>query len=60
MNDFTESYKGWHTYWSYLKSGIRIAACVMVLALFPWLSGAGILAMGFFLAELVGIVEEWV
>jgi hypothetical protein len=57
---FEEKYKRWHTYCSYAKSVVRIAACVMVLSLFPWLSGAGILAMGFFLAELIGIAEEWV
>ncbi len=46
-------YSNWHTYWSYVKSAIRIVAGVAGIAgsLF-WF------ALGMIIAELVGILEE--
>lgn len=57
MENFEENYKKWHTYWSYLKSGLRIFGCIAVIFF-----GLDIIALAAFLlvAELVGIVEEWV
>ena len=55
-DDFEKKYKLWHGYWSFVKSAIRIAGCIGV-----FYAGWGIkefaLAMG--VAEVVGIVEEW-
>ena len=48
-----ESYSKWHTYWSYLKSAIRIAACVAgSYGSVVWF------AIGMGIAECVGILEE--
>lgn len=46
--------RNWHFYVSIVKSVVRIGACLISLAnsdLYP-------LAVGFFLAEVLGIVEE--
>ena len=46
-------YSNWHTYWSYVKSVIRIGACMA--------GGFGSLlwfAVGMGVAEVVGIIEE--
>jgi len=58
MDDqFETKYRTWHTYMSYLKSGIRILAFAgLVLTLTDARLTAGMLLI----AELVGIVEEWV
>jgi hypothetical protein len=53
---FENNYKTWHKYTSYIKSGIRFVACGATV-----LTGSVyILAIGLFIAELVGVVEEWV
>lgn len=57
MEDFEQSYKKWHAYWSYLKSGIRIFGCLAVVLFNAELF---VLALSFLFAELVGIIEEWV
>lgn len=57
MSDFEKGYKSWHTYWSYLKSAMRIFGCLAVI-----IFGMDIfvLAVSLLLAEIVGVVEEWV
>jgi hypothetical protein len=57
-DDFETKYRSWHTKLSYTKSAARIAACLGVLLDLP--DGTLILACGLLLAELVGIMEEWV
>ena len=55
MSDFEDKYRGWHAKISYFKSGIRIFTC------FASIMAGGdviILAAGFGLAEILGIVEE--
>lgn len=59
MSEFENKYRDWHTKLSYIKSAVRIASCALVLLLLPLLHPVSILAGGFFLAELVGIAEEW-
>ena len=56
MNDFQDRYENWHGLWSYIKSAIRIAACLSVIVLdFTLVT----FALMFLFAELVGVVEEW-
>ena len=55
MSDFEDNYRSWHTKISYFKSGIRLFTC------FASIISDGdviILAAGFGLAEILGIVEE--
>lgn len=59
MNDFENKYRDWHTKLSYVKSAVRIASCLLVMVLLPVLHPVSIFAFGFFIAELVGIAEEW-
>jgi hypothetical protein len=58
MSDFENKYRTWHTRLSYIKSVARIIACFG--ALVDKTDGLLILAMGLFLAEIIGILEEWV
>ena len=60
MSDFENRYRKWHTYMSYVKSAIRIAACLTVLWIAPFTELISCLAFGFFIAEVIGILEEWV
>lgn len=54
--NFESNYNTWHKYASYIKSGIRLGACGATI-----ITGSiYILAIGLIIAELVGIVEEWV
>lgn len=53
---FEDKYNTWHKYTSYIKSGIRLGACGAALVT----GSVYILAAGLFVAEIVGIVEEWV
>lgn len=55
--NFENKYKSWHGYWSYVKSSLRLIGCASVI----WF-GYDILYLAAFLfvAELLGIVEEWV
>ena len=55
-SDFERSYRAWHTGVSYMKSAVRILSCAIAL----YDSSVCILATGFLIAELLGIVEEWV
>lgn len=57
MENFEESYKKWHAYWSYLKSAMRIVGCLAVIAFGMDLF---VLAAAFLMAEIVGVIEEWV
>jgi hypothetical protein len=66
-NEFEEKYKDWHQKISFIKSGIRIAACLScatsVIVLGHIEGGTPallILAIGFGLAEILGIAEEWI
>ncbi|CAB5220997.1 hypothetical protein UFOVP245_57 [uncultured Caudovirales phage] len=59
-DDFENKYRNWHTYWSYLKSTIRIAGCLTVLWIAPFGELISCLAFSFFIAELIGILEEFV
>ena len=57
MSDFEANYRSWHTKISYFKSSIRLFTC------FASILADGdviILAAGFGLAEILGIVEEYV
>ena len=57
MSDFETRYRKWHTYMSYVKSGIRIVAFSgLALGLFGVVVSATLLLV----AELVGVAEEWV
>lgn len=47
-------YSNWHTYCSYVKSGIRIIACLAGMVL----GSLSLFAIGMLIAEVVGIVEE--
>lgn len=60
MSEFETKYRKWHTYMSYIKSAIRIAGCVVVLYLAPFAELISCLAFSFFIAELIGILEEWI
>ena len=55
MSDFEDKYRDWHAKISYFKSGMRIFTCFASI-----ISGGDviILAAGFGLAEILGIVEE--
>ena len=65
--DFEKKYKEWHQKISFIKSGIRIAAClgtIITIAVLGHVIGTTpailILATGFLLAEILGIFEEWI
>lgn len=60
MSDFEQKYRTWHTWMSYLKSGIRILGCVSAVIVANPTTAIFALAFSFFLAELVGIAEEMV
>ena len=62
-SNFEHRYKTWHTYLSLLKSMIRIVTSISVTvacwldAAIP-LSAIGVLAAGYGIAEIIGILEE--
>ena len=56
-DDFEKKYKMWHGYWSFVKSAIRIVGCLGVI-LSGWTVYELAIALG--IAEVVGIVEEWI
>lgn len=57
MSDFESRYRKWHTYMSYGKSAIRIAACSMAISGITGFVGFAALMLA---AEIIGIIEEWV
>lgn len=66
-DEFESNYKHWHQKISFVKSGVRIAAClsaiITALVLAQELGQVAsilILAVGFGLAEILGIFEEWI
>jgi hypothetical protein len=66
-NDFENRYKDWHQKISFLKSGIRIAACLgCIITLLVYgvhdivASSLLLLSIGLLLAEILGIFEEWI
>lgn len=63
MEKFEDKYKQWHQKISYVKSGVRIASCAGALFLLYVDSQAvsiAFLALGLLIAEILGIVEEWI
>ncbi len=65
-NNFENDYKSWHQKLSFIKSGIRIAACfsaIIILVLLGHIEGTTpavlMLSIGLLIAELIGILEEW-
>ena len=61
-NDFESKYRSWHTTMSYFKSGARLLACSIAMYFSCQQSDTGlaVLSTGLFVAELIGIAEEWV
>ncbi len=60
MSNFEDKYKNWHQKTSYIKSAVRMAGCVIALALLPNVNLSVLsLVVCLFVAELLGIVEEW-
>jgi hypothetical protein len=66
-NEFENKYKSWHQKISFMKSGIRITAClscIITLIVIGHLEGSTpailMLAIGLGLAEILGIAEEWI
>lgn len=57
MSDFQSKYNSHHKMWSYVKSLVRIVACLTAIigAIGFWQ-----FALMFLVAEVIGIVEEWV
>ena len=65
--EFEEKYKHWHQKISFIKSVVRIAAClscIITLIALGHIEGTTpavlMLAIGLGLAELLGIAEEWI
>ena len=66
-NDFETKYKSWHQRISFIKSGVRITAClscIITLIALGHIEGTTpsvlMLAIGLGLAEILGIAEEWI
>ena len=60
-DNFRDRYHAWHTKISLVKSCLRIAACLTALCMLDEPShGLLTLAVGFGIAELLGIAEEWI
>lgn len=60
-DDFNERYRTWHARISYLKSAVRLACCGLALLLHSEPTSAVIaLGVGLGLAEVLGILEEWI
>jgi len=64
MTDFETKYRTWHTRLSYIKSAMRIASCGLccfsVCVIGSVETSVLALAGGLFMAELIGIAEEFV
>ena len=60
MSDFESRYRKWHTYMSYAKSAVRLVTCAIVMLLPSSFETLFWLAFGFFIAEAIGVAEEWV
>lgn len=57
MSDFQSKYNSHHKMWSYVKSLVRIVACLLAI---PGIIDLWQFALMFLVAEVIGIVEEWV
>ncbi len=63
MNTFEDRYRTWHTWISYVKSGVRIVTGIAALGCMyhATVDTAVItLAVGLIIAEVLGIAEEFV
>jgi hypothetical protein len=62
MSTFEDRYRTWHTWISYVKSGVRIVTGIATLVLLDnsIASAVAVLAAGLIVAELLGIAEELV
>ena len=62
MSTFEDRYRTWHTWISYVKSGVRIVTGIVTLVLLgsSITAAVAVLAAGLILAELLGIAEELV
>lgn len=64
MSDFEDRYRGKHMKFSFIKSAIRIGACIGAFVTAVWggdvVMAIGELTVGFLIAELVGIGEEMI
>lgn len=63
MNSFEDRYRTWHTWISYVKSGVRIATGFAALGcMYYGAAGTAIvvLSIGLILAEVLGVAEEFV
>lgn len=59
MNDFETRYKGKHRTISFIKSGVRIAACFGAALMLPnTVLAITVLGAGIVFAEVLGIAEE--
>ena len=57
---FENNYRDWHTKISYIKSGVRLAASGLALWYMNDAAAAVFaLALGFGVAEILGVLEEW-
>ena len=64
-DNFAEKYKNWHQKISYAKSAIRIVGAIAAIKAVTYPSvdvtmAVILLAGGIFIAELLGIAEEWI
>ena len=60
MESFEDKYQKKHKRLSFIKSGIRIVACVSALFSTDIVLAVGFLSLGFAVAEIVGIFEEMI
>jgi hypothetical protein len=63
MSTFEDHYRTWHTWISYVKSGIRIVTGIAALGCMYYVTvdiAVIILAIGLIIAEVLGIAEEFV
>ena len=63
MESFEQKYQKKHKRLSFIKSGVRIAACAFVLFMPAATAPSiliGALALGFLVAEWIGIAEEMI
>ena len=60
MENFEDRYQKKHKLLSFIKSGIRIASCFFALLSVDAKIAVGIVALGFLIAEVVGIFEEMI
>lgn len=58
--NFEQKYRTWHQRISFIKSGVRLGASgVALYYMSDAATAAFAIALGFGIAELLGILEEW-